>query len=83
VMSKERFEAELSEGHEGVTTVIIPFDAEDVWQLKRVKLDPRRDGWLVKGTLNRTRFDGYNGYGAGVTGPFVAPLPTQAPLTYA
>jgi hypothetical protein len=27
-----------------------------------VRLDPRRDGWLVKGTVNRTRFDGYIGH---------------------
>jgi hypothetical protein len=59
---KERFDAELFEGHKGVTAAIVPFDPEDVWQLKPVKLDPRRDGWLVKGTVNRTRFDGYIGY---------------------
>jgi hypothetical protein len=23
-----------------------PFDPEDVWQLKPVRLDPRREGWL-------------------------------------
>jgi hypothetical protein len=61
-MNKERFEAELFEGHKGVTAIIVPFDPEDVWQLKPVRLDPRRDGWLVKGTVNRTRFDGYIGY---------------------
>jgi hypothetical protein len=61
-LKKERFEAELFEGHKGVTAVLVPFDPEDVWQLKPVKLDPRRDGWLVKGTVNRTRFDGYIGY---------------------
>jgi hypothetical protein len=60
-MSKELFKAELCEGHKDVTVVIVPFDPEDVWQLKPVKLDPRRDGWIVKGTLNRTRFDGYIG----------------------
>jgi hypothetical protein len=61
-MSKARFDAELFEGHKGVTAVTVPFDPEEVWQLKPVKLDPRRDGWLVKGTVNRTRFDGYIGY---------------------
>jgi hypothetical protein len=30
-MSKVRFEAELFEGHKGVTAVIVPIDAEDVW----------------------------------------------------
>jgi hypothetical protein len=60
-MRKARFDAQLFEGHKGVTAVVVPFDPEDVWQLKPVKLDPRRDGWLVKGTVNRTRFDGYIG----------------------
>jgi hypothetical protein len=61
-MGKERFEAALVEGHKGITVVIVPFDPEDVWQLKPVRLDPRRDGWLVKGTANETRFDGYIGH---------------------
>src|SRR4051812_8529488 len=55
------FEAELIEGHKGVTPVIVPFDPEKIWRQKPVRLDPRRDGWLVKGTLNGTRFDGYIG----------------------
>jgi hypothetical protein len=61
-MSKERFDAELFEGHKGVTAVIVPFDPEAVWSRKPVKLDARRDGWLVRGTVNRVRFDGYIGY---------------------
>jgi Domain of unknown function (DUF1905) len=61
-MGKERFEAELVEGHKGVTTVLVPFDPEDSWGLKPVKLDPRRDGWLVKGTANGIRLEGYIGY---------------------
>jgi hypothetical protein len=61
-MSKARFKAELIEGHKGVTAVVVPFDPEAVWRQKPVKLDPRRDGWLVKGTLNGVRFDGYIGY---------------------
>jgi hypothetical protein len=61
-MSKARFGAELFEGHKGVTAVIVPFDPEEVWGLPPVKLDARRDGWLVKGTVNRTRFDGYIGF---------------------
>lgn len=61
-MSKERFEAALFEGHKGVTAVIVPFDPEQVWGLKPVKIRPRRDGWLVKGTVNATRFDGYIGF---------------------
>jgi hypothetical protein len=61
-MSKERFEAALFEGHKGVTAVIVPFDPEDAWGLKPVKIGPRRDGWLIKGTVNATRFDGYIGF---------------------
>ncbi|MBK7642951.1 MAG: DUF1905 domain-containing protein [Planctomycetes bacterium] len=55
------FDAELIEGHKGVTPVIVPFDPEAVWGQKPVRLDARRDGWLVEGTINRTRFDGYIG----------------------
>jgi hypothetical protein len=61
-MSKARFQAELIEGHKGVTAVIVPFDPEAVWRQKPVKLDPRREGWLVKGTVNKVRFDGYIGF---------------------
>ena len=61
-MSKARFKAELIEGHKGVTAVIVPFDPEAVWRQKPVKLDPRRDGWLIKGTVNKVRFDGYIGF---------------------
>src|SRR3954447_7692970 len=58
---KMAFDAELIEGHKGVTVVIVPFDPEKTWRQKPVRLDPRRDGWLVKGTLNKKRFDGYIG----------------------
>jgi hypothetical protein len=61
-MSKARFTTELIQGHKGVTAVIVPFDPEAVWRQKPVKLDPRRDGWLVKGTVNGVRFEGYIGY---------------------
>jgi hypothetical protein len=65
-MSKARFEAALFEGHKGVTAVIVPFDPDEVWGLKLglkpVKLASRRDGWLVTGTVNGTRFDGYIGF---------------------
>jgi hypothetical protein len=60
-MTKVGFEAPLVEGHKGVTVVLVPFDPEDVWGQKPVRLDPRRDGWLVKGTANRVRFDSYIG----------------------
>jgi hypothetical protein len=60
-MAKTRFEAELIEGHKGVTVVIVPFNPEVAWSRKPVRLDPRRDGWLVTGTANGVRFDGYIG----------------------
>ena len=56
-----RFEAELIEGHKGVTAVIVPFDPEEKLARKPIRLDPRRDGWLVSGTVNGARFDGYIG----------------------
>src|SRR6185369_6419528 len=49
-MIKTRFEAELIEGHKGVTVVIVPFNLETAWSRKPVRLDSRRDGWLVAGT---------------------------------
>jgi hypothetical protein len=60
-MPKVRFEAELVEGHKGVTVVLVPFDPEVQWHEKPVKLDLRRAGWLVKGTLQGVRFEGYIG----------------------
>ena len=56
-----QFEAELIEGHKGVTVVIVPFDPEEGWSQKPVRLDSRRHGWLITGTANRVRFDGYIG----------------------
>jgi hypothetical protein len=56
-----RFEAELIEGHKGVTVVIVPFDPEERWGSKPVRLAGRRHGWLVTGTANGIRFDGYIG----------------------
>jgi|HubBroStandDraft_5_1064220.scaffolds.fasta_scaffold150360_1 hypothetical protein len=60
-MGPQRFTSELIEGHKGVVVVIVPFDPEDVWQQKPVRLAERRHGWLVKGTVNRVAFDGYVG----------------------
>jgi hypothetical protein len=56
-----RFEAELIEGHKGVHVVIVPFDPEDVFARKPVRLHGRRHGWPVTGTVNKIRFDGYVG----------------------
>ena len=60
-MTRVRFEAELMEGHKGVTPVMVPFDPEEQWGSPPVRLDSRRDGWLVKGKANGTRFEGYIG----------------------
>ena len=58
---KATFDAELIEGHKGVTAVIVPFDPEEGWSQKPVRLEGRRHGWLITGTVNRVRFDGYVG----------------------
>jgi Domain of unknown function (DUF1905) len=56
-----RFEAQLFEGHKGVTAVLVPFDPVEVWHAPPVRLPGRRHGWLVRGTANGVRFDGYIG----------------------
>jgi len=60
-MDKVRFEAELIEGHKGVTVVLVPFDPEERWLRKPLRLDRRRHGWLVTGSANGVKFDGYIG----------------------
>jgi hypothetical protein len=60
-MPSARFEAELIEGHKGVTVVIAPFDPEEKWACKPVRLAGRRHGWLVRGRLDGVAFDGYIG----------------------
>jgi|SRR5262245_66134662 len=60
-MEKVRFEAELMEGHKGVTVVLVPFDPEERWSRKPVRLDSRRHGWLIIGRLNGVAFGGYIG----------------------
>ncbi len=61
MLRKREFNAELIEGHKGVTVVIVPFDPEQVWSEKPLRLDPRRHGWLVRGSVNGVPFDGYIG----------------------
>jgi len=56
-----RFDAELVEGHKGVVVAIVPFDPEDVFGRKPVRLAGRRHGWVVSGSLNGRKFDGYVG----------------------
>jgi len=60
-MKKVRFEAELMEGHKGVTFVLVPFDPEKKWLQKPVRLAGRRHGWLIVGTANAASFEGYIG----------------------
>jgi hypothetical protein len=61
VADKAEFVAELIEGHKSVTVVIVPFDPEEGWSQKPVRLDSRRHGWLITGTVNGVPFDGYIG----------------------
>ena len=61
-MSKVGFTAELVEGHKGVTVVIVPFDPREVWGVEPVALDERREGWLVSGTVNGAKLDGWIGF---------------------
>jgi hypothetical protein len=60
-MDTARFEAELIEGHKGVTVVLVPFDPEERWLRKPWRLHQRRHGWLVTGSANGVKFDGYIG----------------------
>ena len=55
------FEAELILGHKGVTVVLVPFDPEQRWSLKPVRLAGRRHGWVITGSANGIEFDGYIG----------------------
>ena len=56
-----RFEAELIEGHKAVTVVPVPFDPEEKWSVKPVRLVGRRHGWVIAGSANGVAFDGYIG----------------------
>jgi hypothetical protein len=56
------FEANLFQGHKGVTAVIVPFDPRAIWEREPVPLDARREGWLVAGTVNGARFEGWIGF---------------------
>ena len=60
-MKKVQFEAELIEGHKGITVVLVPFDPEERWSRKPVRLEGRRHGWLIVGSANGVGFDGYIG----------------------
>ena len=56
-----QFEAELIQGHKGVTVVLVPFDPETKWSSKPYRLEGKRHGWLVTGSANGVQFDGYIG----------------------
>jgi hypothetical protein len=60
-MKKVQFEAELIEGHKGVTVVLVPFDPEERWSRRPVRLEGRRHGWLIVGSANGVEFCGYIG----------------------
>lgn len=60
-MAKARFTTELVEGHQGVTVAIVPFDPVEVWGADPIELDGGRPCWLVRGTINKARFDGWIG----------------------
>jgi hypothetical protein len=59
--NKVQFAAELIQGHKGVTVVLVPFDPEEKWSLKPVRLVGRRHGWVVAASANGLAFDGYIG----------------------
>ena len=56
-----RFEAGVVLGHKGVVAAIVPFDPEETFACKPVRLAGRRHGWLVEGTVAGVAFDGYIG----------------------
>src|ERR1041384_1190259 len=58
---KVQFKAELIQGHKGVTVVLVPFNPEEKWELKPVRLAGRRHGWVVAATANGVAFDGFIG----------------------
>src|SRR6478672_3615625 len=60
-MNKVQFEAELIEGHKGVTVVLVHFDPESMWSSKPVRLEGNRHGWLITGRANGVPFEGYIG----------------------
>jgi hypothetical protein len=59
--AQARFEVELVEGHKGVTVIPVPFNPEERWSRKPVRLAGRRHGWPVTGSVQGVAFDGYVG----------------------
>jgi hypothetical protein len=60
-MPIKTFKAEVIQGHKGVLAVLVPFNPEELWKQKPVKLAGRRHGWLVKGSVEGEPYDGYIG----------------------
>jgi hypothetical protein len=56
-----QFEGMLIKGHKDVTVVLVPFNPEEKWELKPVRLAGRRHGWVVAATANGVAFDGFIG----------------------
>lgn len=58
---EQRFHAEILGGHKGAA-VIVPFDPAKTWNLEPTDVPaPWRKGYLVQGTINRSRFEGWIG----------------------
>lgn len=55
------FIAPLIEGHKGATVVPVPFDPEQFWGLKPLRLAGRRHGWPVEGRAGNAPFVSYIG----------------------
>jgi hypothetical protein len=58
VKTQERFPSVLLDGHKGLAFEI-PFSPATRWGLPQVRLRPGRRGYRVRGTLNRTPFEGF------------------------
>ena len=60
-MKKQRFESELELGHKG-SAVIVPFDPAELWKTTPEPVPaPWKLGHLVKGSINKRRFEGWIG----------------------
>jgi Domain of unknown function (DUF1905) len=55
-MKAERFTAVVLEGHKG-PGFEVPFDPAERWGVARVKVWPGRNGYRVRGTVNKARFE--------------------------
>jgi hypothetical protein len=59
---EQRFDAEILDGHKG-PAVIVPFDPAKTWNAAPAKVPaPWKSGYLVKGKMNKTAFEGWIGH---------------------